>query len=164
MTLQWLSFHSGTTSACAENTTPYRRREGFIGNYLRVRGEYRSVTRSSSTIEELPPRARRILQTNQPEPKKLGTTSACAENTTANTTMTNRSWNYLRVRGEYTSPPHHSYEYWELPPRARRILHHRPGRYRPGGTTSACAENTYTMLTYHTRSWNYLRVRGEYSV
>ena len=33
-------FFIGTTSACAENTLAYRTARTFIGNYLRVRGEY----------------------------------------------------------------------------------------------------------------------------
>ena len=32
--------HHGTTSACAENTFYLSTHDGFIGNYLRVRGEY----------------------------------------------------------------------------------------------------------------------------
>ena len=34
----------GTTSACAENTTPLAEAGGVAGNYLRVRGEYRGTT------------------------------------------------------------------------------------------------------------------------
>jgi len=30
------------------------------------------------------------------------------------------------------------------------------------GTTSACAENTFLCFLSPRRSWNYLRVRGEY--
>ena len=30
------------------------------------------------------------------------------------------------------------------------------------GTTSACAENTDLTLAEQLRTWNYLRVRGEY--
>ena len=51
----------------------------------------------------------------------------------------------------------------ELPPRARRIrnilLEHGHGP----GTTSACAENTTTILKKTRYLWNYLRVRGEYA-
>ena len=35
-------------------------------------------------------------------------------------------------------------------------------RRLPGGTTSACAENTYTKALQSPDPWNYLRVRGEY--
>ena len=70
--------------------------------------------------------------------------------------------NYLRMRGEYLGGPVGSISILELPPHARRI----PGiALRYGlllGTTSACAENTYIELTPPTRSWNYLRMRGEY--
>ena len=72
--------------------------------------------------------------------------------------------NYLRVRGEYIGwhPPR--YPLGELPPRARRI--HTPiGVTRTlSGTTSACAENTLYHRHSSCHHWNYLRVRGEYSV
>ena len=52
---------NGTTSACAENTFPDRGLAGIHGNYLRVRGEYRLMPDGFSKVQELPPRARRIL-------------------------------------------------------------------------------------------------------
>ena len=51
----------------------------------------------------------------------------------------------------------------ELPPRARRIRNLNKQRRRRDGTTSACAENTYYVITYYAVGWNYLRVRGEYN-
>ena len=50
----------------------------------------------------------------------------------------------------------------ELPPRARRIQDELKVQLTPGGTTSACAENTHQNLTHYSESRNYLRVRGEY--
>ena len=50
---------------------------------------------------ELPPRARRIQTLWTNSPTRPGTTSACAENTVSSTPLTQRQWNYLRVRGEY---------------------------------------------------------------
>ena len=70
--------------------------------------------------------------------------------------------NYLRVRGEYAVKAPPTPVAMELPPRARRIL---PLLYSvacPGGTTSACAENTIFPPQAWSRPWNYLRVRGEY--
>ena len=52
----------------------------------------------------------------------------------------------------------------ELPPRARRILAQDLKLPILGGTTSACAENTYMKKSMIRRMWNYLRVRGEYSI
>ena len=74
------------------------------------------------------------------------------------------SRNYLRVRGEYKSPPLISNGNVELPPRARRI--HTPISMlsRQIGTTSACAENTQWKTFHGATLWNYLRVRGEYTV
>ena len=51
----------------------------------------------------------------------------------------------------------------ELPPRARRIHKITAIDDNKNGTTSACAENTLTLLTPSTWPRNYLRVRGEYA-
>ena len=71
----------GTTSACAENTPPAHHENRRGRNYLRVRGEYGFYRFHPIGIVELPPRARRIQQTNHQ------TRYPCR--------------NYLRVRGEY---------------------------------------------------------------
>ena len=100
----------GAISALLLELPPRARRipchaaEGCVdrGNYLRVRGEYGQLLAAQAAIAELPPRARRILLSVCPCYGYNGTTSACAENTTVNTTMTSHTWNYLRVRGEYT--------------------------------------------------------------
>ena len=52
------------------------------GNYLRVRGEYVAIYRGGGYKGELPPRARRILNKIKNMWGDIGTTSACAENTT----------------------------------------------------------------------------------
>ena len=72
----------------------------------------------------------------------MGTTSACAENTTITGLIGENRWNYLRVRGEYKAGG--TREQWRE------------------GTTSACAENTWAFAPGQNSSWNYLRVRGEY--
>ena len=114
--------NNGTTSACAENTCVRFRLRHFFGNYLRVRGEYLKKVCELTPKAELPPRARRIPGTPEHSPPKLGTTSACAENTIPQDQAIGDEGNYLRVRGEY----HISY----------------PLTPYLGGTTSACAENT----------------------
>ena len=50
-------------------------------NYLRVRGEYKTVIKLEGEKMELPPRARRIQEASGTEIEINGTTSACAENT-----------------------------------------------------------------------------------
>ena len=52
----------------------------------------------------------------------------------------------------------------ELPPRARRILYTHGLCHLVFGTTSACAENTRNAALFDHPQWNYLRVRGEYSL
>ena len=71
----------GTTSACAENTRSDRGGALFVGNYLRVRGEYALLPELFLLKSELPPRARRIRFAPPLTPVPHGTTSACAENT-----------------------------------------------------------------------------------
>ena len=91
----------GTTSACAENTQWGRILPEHQGNYLRVRGEYRTRRLPRLRRRELPPRARRIQVVNLPTRANVGTTSACAENTACFSVMRAPTRNYLRVRGEY---------------------------------------------------------------
>ena len=71
----------GTTSACAENTKSERMSDAPPRNYLRVRGEYGHHQGRGLPAWELPPRARRILDSLIHKVHNLGTTSACAENT-----------------------------------------------------------------------------------
>ena len=131
-------------------------------NYLRVRGEYRSLAANICLCMELPPRARRILIQAIEQPFDCGTTSACAENTRKALVKSVCVWNYLRVRGEYMRSPQRGSQPSELPPRARRIHRHHPHSIRNHGTTSACAENTFTYIDDGIKPRNYLRVRGEY--
>ena len=67
------------------------------------------------------------------------------------------------MRGEYTSIPNNCAPVWELPPRARRIPYAAPTASTLGGTTSACAENTWGCRGRGRVCRNYLRVRGEYA-
>ena len=134
-----------------------------LRNYLRVRGEYCPTQAVFSQIAELPPRARRIHHHINHITRGNGTTSACAENTTPTQACRRHLWNYLRVRGEYFLHLEVAVEGKELPPRARRILGHAEGVMAAGGTTSACAENTSSMLYAPRNPRNYLRVRGEYA-
>ena len=97
------------------NTTPLGR------NYLRVRGEYWIVAEVLFWKMELPPRARRILADRGHRIPNLGTTSACAENTTKRSGHPIKAGNYLRVRGEYSMAISLPKKFMELPPRARRI-------------------------------------------
>ena len=90
-----------TTSACAENTPEDWGKIKATGNYLRVRGEYHETLDSIKGRLELPPRARRIREVGLGIIGQPGTTSACAENTRANSKNEGGERNYLRVRGEY---------------------------------------------------------------
>ena len=94
----------------------------------------------------------------------MGTTSACAENTSRGWFYWPRNGNYLRVRGEYMGVVCGGWFVWELPPRARRILSRVDDLVVSVGTTSACAENTWLHIMWCLACGNYLRVRGEYSM
>ena len=152
----------GTTSACAENTVRALAFPLSAWNYLRVRGEYMLQIRVRVVDKELPPRARRIPSGVFCPSSGLGTTSACAENTTEISELASSVWNYLRVRGEYCTASMPVMNDKELPPRARRILDPAAGATVAGGTTSACAENTAFGVIRQCDRRNYLRVRGEY--
>ena len=156
------SMNLGTTSACAENTRLSGSLNTNTRNYLRVRGEYPYPAVYPTETVELPPRARRILPVYELTLKKIGTTSACAENTDACPRGGYDKRNYLRVRGEYRGTAPVSGPALELPPRARRILFDKHFRNLHRGTTSACAENTSYRPARPLKRRNYLRVRGEY--
>ena len=156
------SKRTGTTSACAENTIARDAGVQPRRNYLRVRGEYQIVESPIMTTTELPPRARRIRGTCHGAFDALGTTSACAENTSFRQASTLPARNYLRVRGEYNASTHPRFPSRELPPRARRILFRDNPQLDSLGTTSACAENTPSGCPRRCARGNYLRVRGEY--
>ena len=131
-------------------------------NYLRVRGEYAWDAIAAGINWELPPRARRIHRACHGQITHQGTTSACAENTRVRPGRWLFLRNYLRVRGEYWRFQAGRNDSPELPPRARRIHENRHGAFKPGGTTSACAENTNLASDKALSQRNYLRVRGEY--
>ena len=134
----------------------------FLGNYLRVRGEYDTHYRIHASKSELPPRTRRILVVaGQPVPAP-GTTSAYAENTQSNLHYTVKVRNYLRVRGEYMTRHSTRLVVSELPPRTRRIRDSALPGSIGAGTTSAYAENTCVFSMFAANFRNYLRVRGEY--
>ena len=68
------------------------------------------------------------------------------------------------MRGEYYRTLIGFLFVMELPPRARRILLTAELVDQYQGTTSACAENTKKTGQKFRLAWNYLRVRGEYSL
>ena len=136
----------GTTSACAENTQAQCMLLIERRNYLRVRGEYHVIGSGRMLNTELPPRARRIHAQMLQIRIRVGTTSACAENTKTSIRTPPKVWNYLRVRGEYGAPRFEPCGSLELPPRARRILAISITVCIFDGTTSACAENTLNEL------------------
>ena len=127
-----------------------------------MRGEYDEEATWIQANPELPPRARRILTIGQTDRVTVGTTSACAENTNTNASSAWGKWNYLRVRGEYLNKTFCGAGHWELPPRARRIPYIGLPHHGHGGTTSACAENTFLPALHARTLRNYLRMRGEY--
>ena len=133
----------GTTSACAENTQQSLSQARLVRNYLRMRGEYRNLAANIRLCMELPPHARRIPFGPRSPWSPAGTTSACAENTDCLELTIRGNGNYLRMRGEYFPHPRKGLCLVELPPHARRIRKDRYEYEYPGGTTSACAENTH---------------------
>ena len=76
----------------------------------------------------------------------MGTTSAHAENTSADRKVAGWKRNYLRARGEYCLTPISETHEWELPPRTRRIPAFTPFPCFIIRTTSVHAENTSFSL------------------
>ena len=66
-----------------------------------MRGEYQLRHFFVGFLLELPPHARRIHDDVHKSVTKIGTTSACAENTERTQRRTEYPGNYLRMRGEY---------------------------------------------------------------
>ena len=66
-----------------------------------MRGEYEMPAVSDRKAWELPPHARRIREHETLDYFKVGTTSACAENTHSFAELILSFRNYLRMRGEY---------------------------------------------------------------
>ena len=142
----WEPATAGTTSACAENTVFLAARAALEWNYLRMRGEYQWHPTQTVFDAELPPHARRIPLEVPGVRLLLGTTSACAENTSRLRCGKHRLRNYLRMRGEYPPTVVAKSTTTELPPHARRIRNDCPNLFSIWGTTSACAENTLNEL------------------
>ena len=113
-----------------------------------MRGEYEVLKQAAGEISELPPRARRIPGKRIHSTHGRGTTSACAENTGGCLVLILHGGNYLRVRGEYIYDGKEYPEDWELPPRARRIGSEARTPTATIGTTSACAENTFSSIYF----------------
>ena len=111
---------------------------------------------------ELPPRTRRIHTCCSCSSAESGTTSAHAENTCTPAFGNPSTWNYLRARGEYSPALCRRLRRLELPPRTRRIQSSTSCTPPKIGTTSAHAENTFTLVSIKVCSGNYLRARGEY--
>ena len=117
---------------------------------------------TSRLMVELPPRTRRIPDSEFCRVFEGGTTSAHAENTRALIGGAPHIRNYLRARGEYTGKIDYGSGSVELPPRTRRIPSCKSSGRPNSGTTSAHAENTQTINRVGQMVKNYLRARGEY--
>ena len=94
----------GITSACAEKRRTYALSLQVNRNYLRMRGEEAHNATQEIANLELPPHARRRVTHPFNRSHKRGITSACAEKRQIKRAITNRGWNYLRMRGEECLP------------------------------------------------------------
>ena len=153
----------GNTSACAEKS----QRPPFMlvatRKYLRVRGEEASPTNQKHHPTEIPPRARRRVQSGPDCSICFGNTSACAEKRHSRYISSSEFWKYLRVRGEEGPFAGANRPASEIPPRARRRVYLFDSTSHSIGNTSACAEKRVTLAVLWMRLRKYLRVRGEES-
>ena len=128
-----------------------------------MRGEEGSRTLIQHWVMEIPPRARRRVQSVGAFRNGAGNTSACAEKSFHGAGVTWACRKYLRVRGEERPLANSGQSQGEIPPRARRRgLSPRPLRCGKGNT-SACAEKSAAHSVRALKHWKYLRVRGEES-
>ena len=91
---------TGITSACAEKRIVSSLDSIAGRNYLRMRGEESLKSRRFVDTWELPPHARRRVQSRGGVPARRGITSACAEKSVSAIQDLTTSGNYLRMRGE----------------------------------------------------------------
>ena len=110
---------------------------------------------------ELPPHARRRGAQIAQESGVDGITSACAEKRCLTPPLFTGAGNYLRMRGEESSPERKIVAALELPPHARRRATVNSVDIDPSGITSACAEKRKITDLVSAIWWNYLRMRGE---
>ena len=110
---------------------------------------------------EIPPRARRRVQSVGAFRNGAGNTSACAEKSVIRRGRLSTTWKYLRVRGEESTSCALVGDQEEIPPRARRRGVVICNAAVETGNTSACAEKSPWAATRGLRPWKYLRVRGE---
>ena len=161
--LSMLGMVSGTTPACAGNTTDCQSRMSFGGGHPRVRGEYWCARLCLTRRLGPPPRARGIRTLHKTARTRLGTTPACAGNTGRSLGLLGSSGDHPRVRGEYFSPSS-SHSTWKgPPPRARGIRRVGADDFAGVGTTPACAGNTSSSPCGAARGRDHPRVRGEYT-
>ena len=89
----------GITSACAEQTYSTRIRNRETGDHLRVCGADQRVRVKRHGERGSPPRVRSRLSLRSIQATSLRITSACAEQTWRDRTMTRRHRDHLRVCG-----------------------------------------------------------------
>ena len=94
----------GITPACAGNTVPATVSLQAVRDHPRLRGEYFAVYGRVEKIVGSPPLARGIRSLIKFIPSLMRITPACAGNTSALITLSCRSKDHPRLRGEYEHP------------------------------------------------------------
>ena len=137
----------GITSACAEQTVFIIEDDGLHRDHLRVCGADVTSGTDGLLVRGSPPRVRSRLPLSQGRSCGRRITSACAEQTDGTQAMTLTSRDHLRVCGADSPSTSMTRPVQGSPPRVRS----RPlcGLMAKNitGITSACAEQTYTLMT-----------------
>ena len=107
-----------------------------------------------------PPRVRSRLRPRCGVEGFLGITSACAEQTHVQVLSEHSSWDHLRVCGADVTVTCRSRSSAGSPPRVRSRLCVPLPQVCPGGITSACAEQTMSLLACSSLYRDHLRVCG----
>ncbi len=156
--------HARPTSACAESTTANGVAHRHRPTHLRLRGEHRSATPSSTGTADPPPPARRARSRVSVFGNRTRPTSACAESTRCFRRRSAAPATHLRLRGEHALITLGVGGLIDPPPPARRAPEGREERAALPRPTSACAESTGRTGRASRAPATHLRLRGEHVV
>ena len=155
-----IRFDRGITSACAEQTTAPIPSPNLRWDHLRVCGADTVSLLSNLRDGGSPPRVRSRRHGGSDAARRIGITSACAEQTPACCSGKIIQWDHLRVCGADLANAADLVNPYGSPPRvrSRRRLDDLPVRRRR--ITSACAEQTGSTSGVESSTRDHLRVCG----
>ena len=150
----------GITSACAEQTPPWREPTSRPGDHLRVCGADISARAVHEGDEGSPPRVRSRRCWGVRPGFRRGITSACAEQTGRRHRCYSAGRDHLRVCGADAHAGRGGTAHHGSPPRVRSRPASKNAQKTEAGITSACAEQTPAYRLRASVHADHLRVCG----